>query len=140
LRRTRLETRRAFTLIELLLVVIIIGALAAMAVPKLYSRFVKAREKIARSNIDGGLATALKLFQVDAGRFPTTEEGLKVLIVKPPAVKDWQGPYVEKKSQLVDPWGNEYRYERPGTHGMDYDLFSLGPDGVQSEDDIGNWE
>jgi general secretion pathway protein G len=111
-----------------------------MAVPKLYKRFAKAREKIARSNIDGGLATALKLFQVDVGRFPTNDEGLNVLIVKPGSMKSWQGPYLEKKSQLIDPWGNEYRYVRPGSHGLEYDLFSLGPDGVQSKDDIGNWE
>ncbi len=135
-----MKMKKAFTLIELLLVVIIIGALSAMAVPKLYSRFVKAREKIARSSIDGGLATALKLFQVDVGRFPTTEEGLNALIAKPGSLKSWQGPYLEKKSQLIDPWGNAYRYERPGSHGLEYDLFSLGPDAIQSQDDIGNWE
>jgi general secretion pathway protein G len=135
-----MKARRAFTLIELLLVVIIIGALSAMAVPKLYKRMVRSKLKIARSTIDGGMNTALKLFQVDIGRFPTTAEGLEALIVKPGTAAGWQGPYVEKKSQLIDPWGNEYRYERPGTHGQEYDLFSFGPDGVKSEDDIGNWE
>ncbi len=129
--------RKAFTLIELMLVVIIIGALAAMVVPRLAQRGRTAKIKIAKADVTMNIATGLKLFELDNDRFPSTDDGLGVLMKEPSWAINWQGPYLEREP--LDPWQREYRYKCPGTHGPDYDLYSLGPDGVESEDDIGNW-
>lgn len=127
-----------FTLIELMLVVIIIGALAAMVVPRLVGRAEEGRRSAAKADVKANIATGLELFELDNGRFPTTDEGLKALLEKPSWATSWKGPYLKNKP--VDPWGREYQYRCPGTHGPDYDLYSLGQDGVESEDDIGNWQ
>ncbi|MBI4323253.1 MAG: type II secretion system major pseudopilin GspG [Candidatus Omnitrophica bacterium] len=132
---------RGFTLIELMLVVVIISALAAMVVPRLAGRTEEARRSIAEADIKGNLSLALKLFEVDNGRYPTTEQGLGALLQKPagpPVPKNWKGPYLEQDP--LDPWGKPYVYRRPGMHPpRDYDLSSLGPDGVESADDVKNW-
>lgn len=131
--------RRGFTLIELMLVVIIIGILVAMIVPRMAGRSEQARAAVAQADVDLNIATALKLYELDNGAYPTTEEGLEALLTAPGSAKRWKGPYLEKKP--VDPWGNPYRYKCPGTHRpKDYDLYSLGSDGIESEDDIGNWQ
>ncbi len=131
-----------FTLIELMLVIIIIAALAAMVVPRLAGRTEQARVTIAKTDINSNLTLALRLYEVDNGRYPTTEQGLQALITKPtapPVPNNWKGPYIEQ--QPADPWGKPYVYRYPGTHPpRDYDLYSYGPDGIESEDDISNWK
>lgn len=133
---------KGFTLIELMLVVVIISALVAMVVPRLAGRSEEARRGIAEADIKGNLATALKLYEVDSGRYPTTEQGLKALLeqpTSPPTPRNWKGPYLEQTP--LDPWKKPYGYRYPGTHPpRDYDLSSVGPDGVESEDDITNWK
>jgi general secretion pathway protein G len=131
---------RGFTLIELMLVVIIIGALTAMVMPRLAGRTEQAKVSAAQADISANIATALKLYELDNGRYPSSEDGgLTALLTKPGSVNNWNGPYLEKKP--VDPWGREYQYKSPGTHRTyDYDLFSMGNDGIESDDDIKNWE
>jgi general secretion pathway protein G len=127
-----------FTLIELMLVVIIIGALVAMVMPRFTGRGEQARRTAAEADINANIPTALKLYELDNGAFPSTEEGLNALFVKPPSAASWNGPYLEKKP--LDPWNREYKYKSPGEHRSDYDLMSLGRDGVESADDVKNWE
>jgi general secretion pathway protein G len=120
--------KKGFTLIEIMLVVIIIGTLVAMVMPRLAGRSQQARVTAAQADINANIATALKLYELDNGTFPTTEEGLQALMTKPASARNWNGPYLEKKP--LDPWGREYKYKSPGEHRqMDYDLYSLGGDG-----------
>ena len=130
--------RKAFTLIEIMLVVIIIGALVAMVFPRLSGRGEEAKVTAAQADVYVNISTALKLYELDNGAFPTTEEGLGALLSKPSSAINWNGPYLEKKP--IDPWGREYKYKSPGQHRPDYDLYSLGRDGLESEDDVTNWE
>jgi len=132
------KPKEGFTLIELMLVVIIIGALVAMVMPRLTGRGEQARNAAAKADIQANLSTALKLYELDNGNFPSTDEGLNALLHKPSSALNWYGPYLEKKP--LDPWGREYQYKSPGEHRPDYDLYSLGKDGVVSEDDVTNWE
>ncbi|HOW42505.1 MAG TPA: type II secretion system major pseudopilin GspG [Candidatus Omnitrophota bacterium] len=133
--------RKAFTLIELMLVVVIIGALVAMVMPRLTGRGEQARGTAAKADIDANIATALKLYELDNGEFPSTSEGLSALVTKSSSANNWKGPYLEKGKVPLDPWGREYKYKSPGDHRtQDYDLYSLGKDGVESADDIKNWE
>ncbi len=143
LRRPQNDSQRAFTLIELMIVVIIIAALAAMIVPRLSGRADQAKVTVAQSDINGSLATALKLYQLDNGSFPTTEQGLAALMTKPagePSPANWNGPYIEKNP--LDPWGNAYRYKSPGdSNKSGYDLYSIGKDATEgTEDDVTNWK
>jgi general secretion pathway protein G len=132
------EHRRGFTLIELMLVVIIIGVLVAMVAPKMSGRSEQARIAVAQADVDLNIATALKLYELDNGSFPTTDEGLNALVAAPSTAKHWKGPYLEKSP--MDPWGNTYQYKSPGTHRSDYDLYSFGKDGTESSDDVVNWQ
>jgi general secretion pathway protein G len=131
--------RRAFTLIELLLVMVILSVLAAVVVPKFTNRSEQARNTAAKADI-ASIDLVLDTMEVDAGRYPTTEEGLGALVEQPANVKQWRGPYV-KRGMPIDPWGNPYVYRCPGLHNVNgYDLFSMGPDGHEGGgDDIDNW-
>ena len=138
---TRKKT--GFTLIELMLVIVIIGSLAAMVVPRLVSRLKGSQADIARADIKGNLSLALRLYAVDNnGVYPSTEQGLQSVMQKPtspPVPANWKGPYIEQR--YLDPWKRAYVYRYPGAHPpYEYDLSSLGADGKESEDDIGNWQ
>ena len=136
---TSRQSQRAFTLIELLLVLVILGILAAIVVPKFSGRTEQARVTAATSQIST-FGTALDAFEVDTGRYPKGKNGLAELIQQPRDAQNWKGPYL--KSDLpADPWGRAYIYECPGKHNpSSYDLSSMGPDGrVGGDDDITNW-
>ncbi len=134
------KNQGGFTLIELMLVVIIIGALTAMVMPRLAGRTEQAKISAAQADVTANIATALKLYELDNGRYPSGEDGgLQALYTKPGNANNWNGPYLEKKP--TDPWGHEYMYKSPGSHRTyDYDLYSLGHDGIESEDDVKNWD
>lgn len=136
------KIKKAFTLIELLLVVVILSILVSMVVPRLVGRSEQARVAAAKTDILSNIATALELYEMDNGVFPTTEQGLNALRSEPsssPAPTNWNGPYVKRTPK--DPWGREYMYKSDAEHNSDYDLYSLGPDGVEGGgDDITNWE
>ena len=138
-----LRGARGFTLIEIMVVVIIIGLLAAFIVPSVMHRVDDARIAKAKQDIQA-LETALTMYRLDNSKFPTSEQGLAALVTQPtdPSIKHWRaGGYLDRISK--DPWGNDYQYVYPGTHGRDYDLFSLGADGAPGGEginaDIGNW-
>ncbi len=134
---------RAFTMIEILLVVIMISVLAAMVVPNLTGRTDQAKLVAAQTDVETNLPAVLDLYKMDNGVFPTTEQGLAALLTAPvttPAPEHWNGPYIKKKKMPQDPWGRPYAYVNPGVHNKEsYDLSSFGADGIESKDDIVNW-
>ena len=142
--RERKRQPHGFSLVEILLVVIIIGTLSAMVIPRLTGRSDQARIAAAKADVEVNIATALKLYELDNGFFPTTEQGLAALLKKPttdPIPQNWNGPYLENRPK--DPWGRPYQYESPGTHRPhDYDLYSLGRNAKEefTDDDIVNWQ
>lgn len=131
--------KKSFTLIELMLVVIIIGVLATMVMPRLAGRSEQAKVSAAKADINSSVALALDLFEMDCGRYPTSEEGLAALRANPGSLSTWKGPYLKKTPK--DPWGKAYIYRFPGTHDNDYDLYSPGANGNEGDnDDVTNWE
>jgi general secretion pathway protein G len=132
--------RRGFTLIELMVVVVILGILATMVVPKVMSKPEQARRTKAKVDIRS-IQTALNMFKADTGRFPTTAEGLQALVTNPGAKGYASDGYLERVPN--DPWGNKYIYISPGVHQKDYDLKSRGKDGEdggsQDNADIESW-
>ena len=139
LRRRNGRGTGGFTLIELLLVLVILATLAAVVVPKFTRRSEQARVTAARVEISR-LELQLEAFEVDTGRYPTTQEGLGALMEEPGDVKGWHGPYLSR-GVSNDPWGKPYVYKAPGEHNTaGYDLYSFGPDGQEGgDDDIDNW-
>ncbi len=133
------QRSRAFTLIELLLVLVILGILAAIVVPKFSGRTEQARITAAQTQISS-FSTALDAFEVDNGYYPKGRNGLQDLVVQPRDAQNWKGPYL--KEIPLDPWKNEYIYESPGKNNpSSYDLMSMGPDGkTGGDDDITNWQ
>ena len=133
----RNRSLRAFTLIELLLVLVILGILAAIVVPKFSGRTEQARQTAAQTQI-ANFSTALDNFEVDNGYYPKGKAGLMDLVQQPRDAQNWRGPYLKELPK--DPWGNEYSYECPvRMNPTSYDLISPGPDGkIGSEDDIAN--
>ena len=137
----------AFTLIELMVVIVILGILAAFVVPRITKRPEDARVTKAKLEISN-LEQALELYYLDNGSYPTTDQGLRALIEKPETgdvSERWkEGGYLSKKKVPMDPWGHEYVYVSPGTHIDDFDLYSLGKDGKEGGEgydaDITNWD
>lgn len=135
-----------FTLIELMVVIVILGILAGLIVPRLMGRPEEAKQLKARMQIES-LETALKLYKLDNGSYPDTEQGLQALVERPETgnvPKKWrEGGYLEKGRVPMDPWGNEFVYLSPGLQG-EYDIVSYGADGVPGgegkDKDINNWE
>jgi len=128
--------RGGFTLVEIMVVVTIIGALLSVALPRLTGRTEEARRQAARLQVEN-LAMALDAFGFDCGRFPTPDEGLGAL--QRSSIAGWKGPYL-KRALAPDPWAVAYLYRAPGARAPDYDVYSAGPDGrPETEDDIGNW-
>ena len=131
---------RGFTLLELLVVMVIIGLLAGYVGPKLFGQIGKSEVKVTRAQIDA-LQKSLDQYRLDVGRYPSGEQGLAVLVVKPADEAKWAGPYLAK-AVPKDPWGNDYQYRSPGEHG-EYDLLSLGKDGRPGGDgedaDLTSW-
>jgi len=131
---------RGFTLLELLVVMVIIGLLAAYVGPKYFSQIGKSEVKTSKAQIVA-FEKALQQYRLDVGRFPATEQGLQALLVRPANVAKWDGPYLEKALPM-DPWGKAYLYGSPGEHG-DFDISSFGRDGRAGGDgldaDITSW-
>jgi general secretion pathway protein G len=136
------KSEKGFSLIELIVVLVILGLLAAVVGPNIYKKLAQGKGKIAQIQIKE-FEGALQLFSFDVGRFPTSAEGLDALLRNPGNLEAWKGPYLAKSELPKDPWGKPYVYRCPGQHG-DYDLFSYGPDGVEGGEgenaDITSWQ
>lgn len=140
--KLKLLGQGGFTLLELLIVMIIIGLLAALIGPKMIGRVGESRQTVAKQQIEG-FSSALEMYKLDTTKYPTQEQGLEALVTEPQGVVNWKGPYLKKKFIPKDPWGNNYVYVYPGEHG-DYDIISYGADGNaggEGEDkDVVSWE
>lgn len=138
------QKQMGFTLIEIMVVIVILGILASLIVPKIMGRPDEARIVAAKQDMSS-IMQALKLYKLDNQRYPSTEQGLQALVVKPnaePLPKNWKtGGYLERLP--IDPWGNPYQFLNPGLHG-ELDIISLGADGASggegNDADIGNWQ
>ena len=134
-------TEAAFTLIELLVVLVILGLLAGLVGPQVLRYVGGAKTDTALLQIEE-FGAGLDLFHLEAGRYPSTEEGLKALVMKPEGIENWHGPYLRKKKIPKDPWNRDYHYLAPGTNGL-YDLYTLGMDNSEGGDadsaDVTSW-
>lgn len=129
-RGRRVSRREAgFTLLELLVVLAILGLLIGLVAPRVLGVLGTAKDKVARLNI-AGLGTDLDMYKLDVGSYPTTEQGLQALLVRPEGIDNWDGPYLKGSKLPDDPWGHPYVYRSPSERaGFQYDLYSLGPTG-----------
>jgi len=142
-RRPQLHSMRGFTLLEIMVVIVIIGIMATLVVVNVMPSVGRANVTKAKQDIQT-FRGALDMFKLDNFKYPTTEQGLKSLVQQPndPSIRNWrEGGYIDKLEK--DPWNNEYHYVYPGTHGKEYDLYTLGADGQEGGEkdnaDIGNW-
>lgn len=141
-RRTRTgREANGFTLLELLVVLAVLGLLAAIVGPQVLRYLDSSKTQTARVQAKN-VAAALNLFKLDTARFPTAQEGLGILVKAPPAMADWNGPYLPEQSAIIDPWGRPYLLRVPGEHG-EVDVYSHGADGAPGGNgearDVGSW-
>ncbi len=139
--KARQTDQRGFTLVELLVVLVILGLIAAFAAPQVIKYLGRAKTDAARIQIER-LSGVLDLYRLEVGGYPATDEGLQALMEQPPDAEMWNGPYLKKADVLNDPWGRPYIYQSPGEHG-DFDLSTLGADGSDGGDgedqDLTSW-
>jgi len=139
---SHIKKQDGYTLMELLVVLLILGLIAGIAAPQVMKYLGRAKSGTANLQMEA-IVAALDFYKMDAGTYPTTEQGLLALHEKPDSDQFWYGPYVSKKSNILDPWGVEYHYRYPGEHGT-FDVYSFGADGTEGgegEDaDIESWE
>jgi general secretion pathway protein G len=135
------SAQAGFTLIELLVVLVILVLLASLVGPRVIGYLGSSRIKAAKVQIES-LASALELYKLDTGAYPTTSEGLNALIAAPQGSAGWNGPYLTKRDVPNDPWGRPYNYRSPGQHGV-FDIFTLGadnqPGGTGENEDVNSW-
>lgn len=135
-KRALLARESGFTLVELLVVLVIIGLLATLVAPNFIGQSEKAKPKTARVQLEN-LRNALDMFQLDVGRYPSSQEGLDALRLRPNSAARWAGPYLRDELPL-DPWGNQYFYRSPGEGGSSYDIGSFGSDGRSGGGETGS--
>lgn len=136
--RPRSAAARGFSLLELLLVLVIISILAGIVGVRFAGQSSKAKVRAAEAQLTN-LAAGLKRYEIDTGTFPTTQQGLEALFDQPNNLEGWDGPYLDKRVE-DDPWGQPWQYRAPGTHNVDFDLYSYGPDQSEGgDDDVTNW-
>lgn len=135
------NSQNGFTLLEVLVVLTIMGLLAAIVGPQVMKYLGSSRSETARIQVKN-IAASLQLFRLDAGRYPSAQEGLDALVKQPSTVPNWNGPYLPDATAISDPWGKPYRFLVPGKHG-EIDVYSLGSDGAEGgtgeAKDVGNW-
>ena len=140
--RARRLGQGGFTLVEILVVMVILGLLFGLVGPRVIDYLSRAKLDIARLQMEN-LATALDLYRLDVGGYPSQEEGLRALVAEPAGTERWNGPDLKDKAVPLDPWDRAYIYAMPSVHDGSYDLSSLGQDGVEGGDeeaaDITNW-
>ena len=137
-----LMIRNGFTLIELLVVLVILGLLASLVGPRVIKHLGESKSKTAMLQIEE-LSSAMDVYRLEVGTYPSSEQGLLALVEKPSGVSQWNGPYLRKKTIRKDPWGNDYYYRSPGENG-DFDLYTLGADNTEGGEgenrDVLSWE
>ncbi|MBU0641322.1 MAG: type II secretion system major pseudopilin GspG [Planctomycetes bacterium] len=145
-RKVSHNRRRAFTLMEVLMVIVIIGILAAFVVPNFFNVGEDAKKKMTQALLDSGVNGTLDMYKLHIGHYPTEEEGGLLALVEPPEDEElaekWAGPYLKDGAKLKDAWGNELIYVSPGEYNEEtYDLSSPGANGVEGDDDdVANWD